>query len=185
MDDICQETNRVTTECNHTFHTSCLMKSIAHNGFGCPYCRTKMVEEINDDYDSEYQDENEFAEELFDDNALTSFRMFTQRISGEEVEEEEEEEQEEQDQEEETTEPVPSPEFIAKRLTDQGVTMSQLVKCLLMNHDEYDTEAFEEDFNRVEGTIFGKLRVLISNYRPEQEENMFCSCGGSCRMCSN
>lgn len=187
MDDICQDTNRVTTECNHTFHTSCLMKSISHNGFGCPYCRTKMAEEMDDDDDSEYQDENEFAEELFDDNALTSFRMFMQRISGEELEEEtEEEETEEEEQEqEEPSEPVPSPEFIAKKLTDQGVTMSQLVKCLLLNHDEYDTEAFEDDFNRVDGTIFGKLRVLISNYRPEQEENMFCSCGGSCRMCSN
>jgi len=185
MDDICQDTNRVTTECNHTFHTSCLMKSISHNGFGCPYCRTKMAEEIDDDDDSEYQDENEFAEELFDDNALTSFRMFMQRISGEEVEEETEEETEEEQEQEELEEPVPSPEFIAKKLTDQGVTMAQLVKCLLLNHDEYDTEAFEDDFNRVDGTIFGKLRVLISNYRPEQEENMFCSCGGSCRMCSN
>ena len=43
----CIETSKncVTTECGHCFHTSCLMTSVAHNGFGCPYCRAKMAEE--------------------------------------------------------------------------------------------------------------------------------------------
>jgi hypothetical protein len=38
--------NCVTTECGHCFHTSCLMTSVAHNGFGCPYCRTAMAKKV-------------------------------------------------------------------------------------------------------------------------------------------
>ncbi len=185
MDDICQDSNRVTTECGHTFHTSCLMKSVAHNGFGCPYCRSKMAEEVDDDDDSYYQ--SDFEEELFDDDALTSFRMFMQRINGEEVEEEPEEETEEEteEQEEEETEPaIPSASFIAKKLINQGITMEDLVKCLLLNHEEYDSEAYDEELNRADSVMFGKFRVIISNYTPEQDETM-CDCNGLCRMCRN
>lgn len=46
---ICMETvhsdiNCVITACKHTFHTSCLLTNIVHNGFGCPYCRSEMVD---------------------------------------------------------------------------------------------------------------------------------------------
>lgn len=56
MDAIDPNKNRVTTECGHTFHCSCLMTNVSHNGFACPYCRTAMAEEVegeheyNDDY---------------------------------------------------------------------------------------------------------------------------------------
>lgn len=187
MDDICQDTNRVTTECGHIFHTSCLMKSVAHNGFGCPYCRTKMAEDVTDEEDEEYEDYDD-EEELYDDNALTSLRMFHQRLSGEQVEDEPIEEDlnegQEQEQEEDPLPPVPTPAFVARKLTQQGVTIEQIVKCLLLNHAEYDEEEFDEDLNRMDGVIFGKLRVIISNYRPEQEENI-CDCDGLCRMCRN
>ena len=45
--------NCVTTECGHRFHTNCLMTSVAHNGFGCPYCRSVMAEEVIEDDDEE------------------------------------------------------------------------------------------------------------------------------------
>jgi len=55
MDDIqACNVNCVTTECGHQFHTSCLMRNIAHNGFGCPYCRNVMAEEVEDSDDDEY-----------------------------------------------------------------------------------------------------------------------------------
>jgi hypothetical protein len=38
--------NYVTTECGHCFHTSCLMASVSHTGFGCPCCRTSMAKEV-------------------------------------------------------------------------------------------------------------------------------------------
>ena len=75
---ICMEecqcaTNKVITECGHTFHTNCLMKSVAHNGFGCPYCRTKMAEDIynSEHEDDEYYDEYAENEEDFDDDDRT------------------------------------------------------------------------------------------------------------------
>ena len=48
MDDIVNNVNCVTTECGHCFHASCLMTNVAHNGFECPYCRTKMAEDQKD-----------------------------------------------------------------------------------------------------------------------------------------
>ena len=92
MDDIIGLSNRVTTECGHTFHCSCLMQNAAHNGFGCPYCRTTMAE-IPDDSDSDDSDEsNSFYDDEEEDEFLTSFRMFHQQLNGQEVEEEVEEE---------------------------------------------------------------------------------------------
>ena len=89
MDDIIGLSNRVTTECGHTFHCSCLMQNAAHNGFGCPYCRTTMAE-IPDDSDSDDSDEsNSFYDDEEEDEFLTSFRMFHQQLNGQEVEEEE------------------------------------------------------------------------------------------------
>lgn len=73
MDEFNGTKNIVVTECGHTFHTNCLMKSVAHNGFGCPYCRTKMAEEIEDNpeyEDDEYDDDDDYddADEYDDDD---------------------------------------------------------------------------------------------------------------------
>ena len=86
MDDIIGLSNRVTTECGHTFHCSCLMQNAAHNGFGCPYCRTTMAE-IPDDSDSDSDESNSFYDDEEEDEILTSFRMFHQQLNGQEVEE--------------------------------------------------------------------------------------------------
>ena len=90
MDVIEGNNNRVTTECGHCFHTSCLMTSVAHNGFGCPYCRSKMAEEQEQEeeseYGSEYEEENE--EEEYHDYALRGLRFFTNNLNGEQHDEE-------------------------------------------------------------------------------------------------
>lgn len=36
--------NCLVTECGHTFHTSCFLNNVLHNGFGCPYCRRVLVD---------------------------------------------------------------------------------------------------------------------------------------------
>lgn len=54
MDTIDVNVNCVITECGHTFHTKCLLTNVAHNGFGCPYCRTEMI-----DIDEDEEDEGE------------------------------------------------------------------------------------------------------------------------------
>lgn len=115
-------TNQTITECGHTFHTNCLMKNVMHNGFGCPYCRTKMCEEPeghhdDDEEDSDYSvtndddmseietdDEEEIQDWLAheriqrtEERAFANFR----RLFGEDDYGENQLEQEDQDQQEE------------------------------------------------------------------------------------
>ena len=169
--------NCVTTECGHQFHCKCLMQNSATNGFSCPMCRSILATELEesdseaDEYEDYDEDEEEEREEV-DDNTLTSFRMFHQQLDGDEVEEELNEVVE--DLNEVVGEPgeveeviKPTAEFIAAKLLAQGVTMEDLVKCLLIEHDEYDTE--EETNDRCSNQMFGKFRVIISNYPREMQ----------------
>ena len=159
--------NCTTTDCGHCFHTSCLMTSVAHNGFGCPYCRTKMAEEVADE-ESDYDDEEE-EENMFHDDALRGFRLFMNNIDGDAHDEEDIEEEniyEEVDEEVEVEVTAPSASFVAEKLTQQGVTMEDLVKILLIGHDEYYHQS--EELERCDNELFGRLRAIISNYNPQQ-----------------
>jgi hypothetical protein len=170
-DDIDVLKNCVTTECGHKFHCNCLMKNSAQNGFSCPMCRSVMAEqpEDSDDEDEELSEYEDFEEEeAFDDNVLTSFRMFHQQLAGEEVEEEPLQEEDEQPLIEEPEIVRPSAETIAARLVAQGFTMEDMVKCLLIDHEEYETES--ETNERLSDRMFGKFRQIISNYPREQAE---------------
>jgi len=166
--------NCVTTECGHQFHCNCLMKNSATNGFSCPMCRSIMAEELEDsDSDNEDEYEEDGYEEAgeIDDNVLTSFRMFHQQLAGDEVEEEplEELELEEAAAEEAAVEAKPCATFIAAKLAAQGITLEDLVKCLLIEHEEYEPES--EVNERYSDQMFGKFRQIISNYpRQAQQE---------------
>ena len=129
LDDIIPGKNVLVTECGHTFHCSCLMTNTAHNGYGCPYCRTEMAsipddETISDsDEESIYSSDDDSDDEHYDDNVLTSFRMFHQRIGSDDIE----------------AEPIifdepittdtnpPSVEYISNILIRQGVNVKDLV----------------------------------------------------------
>ena len=179
MDSVELNKNCVTTECGHCFHASCLMRNVAHNGFGCPYCRTAMAEDVEEeDVEEEEDDDSEWSEEsvMFDDYALRGLRFFTDNLEG--TEHDEEDTLEEKEDEEEMAEQLvqqqndeavirPSPEFIAEKLVSQGVTMEQLVKALLINHREYAAE--EEEFSRLDDELFGRFRIIISNYETAQQ----------------
>ena len=160
MDDI-MGINSVVTECGHCFHTSCLMKNVAHNGFGCPYCRSVLAEvpeDEDEDEDEEEEEEEEDEDELYSESSLRSMRMLFQRVQNEQVEEEDE-----QVEEEDEPRPKPSAEVIEQKLLEQGVTMLDMIKCMLaINHDEYDSE---DDYQTKEDEIFSKISVIISDYR--------------------
>ncbi len=161
--------NCVTTECGHCFHTNCLMTSVAHNGFGCPYCRTAMAEEIQEeeeDDEEDYYEEYDEEEEMFTDDSLRAFRFFMNNITGDEHDQEDiDEEESDEEETEEEEEPIPSAEFLAKKMVEDGVTMEQMVKAILLSHAEYEDN---EEFERVDSELYGKLRIIISNYTPEQ-----------------
>lgn len=169
-EEIDLEKNCITTECGHRFHCKCLLQNAATNGFACPMCRSTMATEpeLSDDEDEyeEYSD-SEDDEEDYDDNALTSFRMFHQQLAGEDVEEELEEIPLEEDLEP-SVEVKPNAAYIAAKLVSQGLTMEDMVKCLLVEHEEYepDIETNDSCSNR----MFGKFRQIISNYKREQQE---------------
>jgi hypothetical protein len=171
MDPIEVNKNCVTTECGHVFHANCLMTSIAHNGFGCPYCRTAMAVVPEEEEESDYGSEDEEEDPLEDEDMLRGFRFFMNNLAGEEHDEQDIEEEEVYNQYEENAEPeepevpVPTASFIADKLTQQGVTMEDLVKVLLLGHDEYDSQS--EHLERLDSEMFGKLRIIISNFHPE------------------
>jgi hypothetical protein len=124
-----------------------------------------MAEVPDDEEDTEYDEfsinsRSDDGGYEYDNYALTGMRMLFQRIEGEEVDEEDEIEENEDDDEEEPARP--SPAFILQKLVEQGVTMEDLVKSLLTAvHEEYIDV---EEFNRTEGEVFGKMRIIISNY---------------------
>ena len=167
MDAIDINKNCTRTECGHCFHASCLMTSVAHNGFGCPYCRTVMAD-VPEDEEDEYVHDEEEDEETFTDYALRGFRFLFNNLNGEEHDdednlEEDEEDEEGLDEDEEEEDENPPLAFIMQRLLEQGITMEKLVASCLVCHEEYE----EKDlFVNADREIFGKLRVIISNYIP-------------------
>jgi hypothetical protein len=177
---ICMDTieglcNRVVTECGHAFHCSCLMQNAAHNGFGCPYCRTKMAEEPEEEDDEE--DEESIEEDtVFESDALTSFRMFHQRINGEEVEEDEadewatvdgDEEDEEEEEQEEEEDNMPDAAYMAQKLAARGITFEDLVKNILFQEHSNWGENYT-DYERRSSEVFGQFRAVISQYTPSE-----------------
>lgn len=172
MDSIEISKNCVTTECGHCFHTNCLMKSVTHNGFGCPYCRTVMAEEPEDE-DEDEDDEEDEEEVINETNYLRGFRLFWNNMNGEEHDEEDilyevqfEEFNHDEAEEEEQPINIPSHEFIANKLQTKGVSYNDLVKALLGrgDHPEYP----EYDYQNLDNEVYGRIRSIISRYDPPQ-----------------
>ena len=140
--DLTSNRNIVTTECGHSFHCNCIMQSCAHNGFGCPYCRSVMAETPEEE-DEEFEDEEHDHEDVLE---------------------------EQEDEEEGAPENHPHPDvvFVTQTLAAQGVTMQQLVSVLLLEHEEYENE--EEEFDRIADNVWERMRVIISNYQPLNQE---------------
>jgi len=187
LDCIDGSKNQVITECGHCFHASCLMKNVSHNGFGCPYCRATMAEaQPNGDDESDYSEYTDIEEDMYDDYSLRGMRWMFQRAEGEELDDdaddeiegdtpvlqvpEEREEGEVEEDSDDEEEDVPTAEFIAYKLERSRVTMEMLVKAMLaLDHDEY---ADNREYNEMESNIFGRLRTIISNYRPQDQAEM-------------
>jgi hypothetical protein len=181
MEDVFSGKNCVVTECGHSFHTSCLMTNVAHNGFGCPYCRTEMAEEQADSDDEEDVDYEEIAwtggmpsayvAGQREDHALRGMRWLFQQAGGESQDDEDDEEdndpdEDQEDQEEDNT-PKPSLRYLTQKLTQRGVTMELLVKTLLLEHEEFVN--MDEECTRACDELFGKVRSIVSNYDPDDE----------------
>jgi hypothetical protein len=191
--------NCVTTECGHTFHCSCLLQNAAHNGFGCPYCRKELAEElIEEAFVDPYEDEDEEDEEdeedylededdelnpddfrtRFLDNSLSSFRMFHQRLNGEEVEEETEINVElpmPEDYDELIGRGIPNAEFVSRKLLEKGINHQDLVKSLLAENHDIELEGWGIMYRPKSSQVYGQIRAIIhqskKNYLRNTNQN--------------
>jgi hypothetical protein len=68
-DPIDQTRNCITTECGHQFHAACLMKNACINGFSCPSCRAKMVEQEPEDV-PESDSEHIYLNSMWEDSRV-------------------------------------------------------------------------------------------------------------------
>ena len=159
--------NCVTTECGHCFHTNCLMQNVAHNGFSCPYCRTVMAEQPEEEGEEDAAEEDN---EMFNEDALRGFRFFWNILNGEDHDEDDDADEQQLEEwgtgveQNELDQNVPTADFVAQRLRDQGITYEQLVKIICQtDHEEYEEDEAAE---RLGNEVFGKIRIIVSNYTP-------------------
>lgn len=194
---ICMEalncnTNYVKTECGHEFHCSCLMKNTAHNGYGCPFCRAVLAEEVLDD-DSQYEDDiDEIAaindNEDEDDDVYLGMRMFINRAEGNAIDEDdvnelnkiENEKKSEITNEEEKKNNNLYVEYLEKRekhlhdsLKKHNIGINEMLSLLLSNQDmafdENDSDGVlsdylaDRDLNEYNWDTIEKVRGLIKS----------------------
>ena len=148
MDEINPTRNCIVTDCNHTFHASCMLKSIVFGNFDCPCCRFELAEspvEEDDDDDEEYNEEEDEYE------LYVGFRA----EGNEYVEEDEEDEQDiELD--------IPLNYFVNK-LRSLNYTYEDLVKIIadeVCNKDEIQDRSFD---------LLEKVHELAENYQAGDE----------------
>lgn len=148
------EKNKVVTDCGHTFHTNCLMKNIAHNGFDCPYCRFVMadVPEDSDDENSEWLEDDEESNYEEEDIALEGARLLFQRA-------------------EEPEKILPTIDEINNILVSDGCTTKDLLKVILTHYEEfYDHEVYDEHENDADAVI-DNISNIINTFKRENEPN--------------
>lgn len=65
MDDIQECKNCTTTECGHTFHSTCIFQNLCHR-IECPMCRAELIAVPEEEDDEEEDDEDDDSDEEFD-----------------------------------------------------------------------------------------------------------------------
>lgn len=160
MDAIEVGKNCLTTECGHTFHSTCMLKNVSVNGFNCPCCRHEMVEEPKeeeeDDDDVElWGDDDEFDvidTTLDNDDLMRGFRLFWNTV---------EERQHNSFDIEDDIPSLPSHFVIAEALKKHKVSYETLVQVLLCEQNDSLLEFNGyHDKNSVRHTF--RMRKLIS-----------------------
>ena len=160
LENIIGVSNKVVTDCGHTFHCKCLMTNITFNGFGCPFCRNAMA--VLQDYsdsdsdsgsshpntiisteeDDEEDDEEEDDDDYSDDN--NNQRNELRRVVNDEI--------------------IPESGLIIKILQEQGYTMEDLVKLhLFLEHSRWGT--YYQDYENVSRGLFSLVLEIIEEYK--------------------
>jgi hypothetical protein len=158
IDDINPTRNCIITDCNHTFHASCMLKSIVHGNFDCPCCRFELaespVEEEDEDEDEDEEEDEEAEYELY-----VGFRALFVRAEGNEYVEEDEEEEENDDDVELN---IPLIYFVNK-LRSLNYTYEDLVKVFA------DEACYKEELEERSVGLIDKVQELADNYQVGDE----------------
>jgi hypothetical protein len=133
-----------------------------------------MAEEPEEEESVYSDDDDDDFVEPYDDYALRGFRflMCEERDEEDDIQEQYEQQLEEAAEEhvndhELAMEPMPSAAYVAEKLTERGVTMEDLVKVALWQHDGYNMPERDNDaIDRLDGEIYGKLRIIIGGFNP-------------------
>jgi hypothetical protein len=171
MEKIEKNKNNLTTDCGHTFHTSCLLTNIAKNGFGCPYCRTLLAEKESDDESlptlidaEEYNWETEVNQiDLTETDAALAWNAEITPL----LENVERREVETLDADLPDTHTIPTPREIVTKLQERGITMYHFVQAFLKDFVSYGND--EETFMRVDDELYEHINEII-NYTVIIEE---------------
>ena len=142
LENIDGVSNKVVTDCGHTFHCKCLMTNVSFNGFGCPFCRNVMAEEKDDDDEEEGEDDDSDDEEYDDDD------------------------DDDDDDEEEEDENIKMPEssLVTKILQEQGYTMEDLVKIhLFLEHGQWGTHY--QEYEDISGRLYRFIGEICIEYK--------------------
>ena len=192
MDCLDYESNCIVTECGHKFHANCLMTSVAHNGFGCPCCRTEMAKEPEESvYDSDEDDDESFDADPNDDivwsttnSALRGARWMFQRIENDDQDDEEDIEisnetspadnatMSEDDSTIETNDICPpSAKYVSDKLMQTGITVEELVNYILTSDysvtDQY-MYSYTKEEQKESNKVFGQIRKIVCRYNNQQ-----------------
>ena len=140
LENIDGVSNKVVTDCGHTFHCKCLMTNVSFNGFGCPFCRNVMAEEKNDDDEEEDSEEDDSDDEEYDDD------------------------DDDDDEDDEENIKMPESSFVTKILQEQGYTMEDLVKIhLFLEHGQWGTHY--QEYEDISGRLYRFIGEICIEYK--------------------
>jgi len=143
LENIVGVSNKVVTECGHTFHCKCLMKNVSFNGFGCPYCRNVMAEEVEDSDDEDDEDDD-------DDD------------------EDDDEDDEDRDDDDEENKKMPDSTYVTLKLKERGIRMEDLVKIhLFIEHSNWGR--YYREYQEKYGDIYREIETIFEEYESEPE----------------
>jgi hypothetical protein len=174
LENIIGVSNKVVTECGHTFHCKCLMTNITFNGFGCPFCRNAMAvlqdysdsdsysgpdtiivdtDDDDDDDDDDESDDDSDSEDESDENSYVEHRNNNDVNNEYAVD----------SLRRENNYIVPESGLIIKILQERGYTMEDMIKLhLFLEHSRWGT--YYQDYENVSRNLFSLVLEIIEEY---------------------
>ncbi len=150
---ICMEcittTNKTTTECGHTFHSSCIFRNLSER-IECPMCRKELIEAPEDESEYNSDDDNESE---YDSDADSVLSINSYQFQSEDLEDfgasisvstNERYNEFKKYSHKRDTDPVISYEQIANKMMALGVTPADMMALYCIKIAEIHTETTED-----------------------------------------